>query len=135
AENLILKLELGAARQGLHADPAVPELAVSARLLLVPALDVGFAADGLAIRNLGSLQRHIHAVTFFKPADDYLDMLLAAAAQQKLFGLRIAIEPQRLIFLQNAMDGMAHAVFVRPRFGLNRKCYGGLGQLDRVVLD
>jgi hypothetical protein len=41
AEDLVLELEILAARQGLELDPGVAELAPAARLLLVPALDVG----------------------------------------------------------------------------------------------
>ena len=56
AEDLVGEFELAAARQRLHADPAIAELAVTAGLLLVAALDVGRAADRFAIRDLGRLQ-------------------------------------------------------------------------------
>ena len=101
-----------AARQRLHADPAIAELAVAAGLLLVPALHVGLAANGFAIRNLGRVQFHVHAVALLQAADDDFDVLLPAAGEQKFLGLRIAIEAQRLVLFQNLVDRVAHAVFV-----------------------
>ena len=85
-----------AARQRLHANPAVAELAVAAGLLLVAALHVGLSANGFAIRNFRRVQLDVDAVALLQAADDDLDMLLAAAGEQKFLGLRIAIEAQRL---------------------------------------
>src|ERR1039458_8919187 len=51
-EDLFDEFKLGAARQRLHFDPAIAELAVAAGLFLVAALDVGVAPYGFAIRNL-----------------------------------------------------------------------------------
>ena len=45
AEDLVDELELRAARQRLHLDPAIAELAVAAGLLLVPALHVGVCRE------------------------------------------------------------------------------------------
>ncbi len=55
AENFIGKLKLPAARQWFHLDPAVSKLPMAARLLLVPALNIRFPADGFPIRHFGSL--------------------------------------------------------------------------------
>ena len=55
AENFIDKLKLPAARQRFHLDPAVSKLPVAARLLLVPALNIRFPADGFPIGHFGSL--------------------------------------------------------------------------------
>ncbi len=41
AEDVVLELEVAAARQRLHADLAVAELPVAAGLLLVPAVRLG----------------------------------------------------------------------------------------------
>jgi len=60
---------------------------MSAGLLLVPALDVGFAADSFAIRDFRRFERNVYAVAPFQPADDDLDMLLPATAEQKFLGL------------------------------------------------
>ena len=83
-------------------------------LLLVAALHVGLAADGLAVRNFRCFQRHVHSVTFLKPADDDLDVLLPATAKQELLGLWIAIKAQRLVLFQNAVDCIAHPVLIWP---------------------
>ena len=45
AENLVGELEFPAARQRLHANPAIAELPVAAGLLLVPALHVGASRE------------------------------------------------------------------------------------------
>src|SRR5437899_11309011 len=92
-EDFVYKLEIGTARQRLHANPAVAELPVTAGLLLMPTLDVGFAPDGLTIRNFGRLECDIDAVTLFQAADDHLDVLLSAAREQKLLRLWVAVEP------------------------------------------
>jgi hypothetical protein len=64
AEDFVREFELPAARQRLQTNPAVSELPVSAGLLLVTALDVGFASDRFPLRNLGRVQLDIHAVAF-----------------------------------------------------------------------
>ena len=142
AENFVGELEFPAARQRLHANPAIAELAVAAGLLLVAALHVGLAANGFAIRNLRRVQLHIHAVALLQAADDHFHVLLPAAGQQKLLGLRIAIEAQRLIFFQNPLDRVAHAIFVlaaswrrwRTRWKARASCTGGIGDERRLVV-
>src|ERR1051326_5793647 len=62
AENIVDELELPSTWQRLHFDFAITVLAVAAGLLLVPALDVGLAATGLAIRDLGRLQGRFSVV-------------------------------------------------------------------------
>ena len=126
---------LRAARQRLHLDPAIAELAVAAGLLLVAALDVGVSADGLAVRNLGRLQGDVHAVALLQAADHDFHMLLSGAGEQELARLRIAVEAQRLVFFQDAVDGVAHAVFVVARLGFDGEGDGGLGQLHRRIGD
>ena len=62
-------------------------------------------------------------------------MLLSAAGEQELAGLRVAVEAQGLVFFQDAVDGVAHAVFVVARLGFDGEGDGGLRQLDRRVGD
>ena len=135
AEDFVGELEVAAARQRFHLDPAIAELAVAAGLLLVAALDVGPAANGFAVGNLRRFQGDIHAVALLQAADDDFHVLLAAAGEQELPGLRIAVEAQRLVFFQNAVDGVAHAVFVVARLGFNGEGDGGLRQFDRRIGD
>ena len=92
-------------------------------------------ANRLAIRNLRRLERHFHAVALLQPADDDFDVLLAAARQQKLLRLRIAIEAQRLVLFENLVHRVAHAVFVLPRLGFDRERDGRLRQFHRRIVD
>ena len=119
--------------QRLHLDPAIAELPVAAGLLLVPPLDVGLPANGLAIRNLGRLQRDIHAITLLHAADHDFHVLLARAGEQKLARLRIAIEAQRLVLFQNAVHRLPHAIFVVARLGFNGESDGRLRQFHRRI--
>ncbi len=121
--------KLGSARQRLHANPAIAELPVAAGLLLVTALHIGRAADGFAIRNLGRFQRDIHAIALLQPADRDFDMLLAGAGDQKLLGLRVAVEAQGEILFEQFVEGVAHAVFVGAAFRLHGEGDGRLRQL------
>jgi len=46
-----------------------------------------------------------------------LDVLLPAAGQEKLLGLGVAVEAEGLVFLEDALDGVADAVFVLAGLG------------------
>src|SRR5208283_5278993 len=135
AKHFVGKLKLRAAFERLHADPAIAELPMSASLLLVASLDVGPAADRLAIGNLGSVQFHFDAVAFLKTADNHLDVLLSAARQQELFRLRIAIEAQRQIFFQDFRNRIAHAVLILARLRRDGICDGRLRDVDSGISD
>ena len=135
AENIIDELDALASRQRLQADAAKAELPVPAGLLLVFAFGVGLAADGLAVGNLGRLQSQLHVVAFAKLGHHDFDVLLARAGKQEFLGLRIAAEAQREVLFQYFVDGRADAVFVRSRFGLDGKGYGGLGNARRRIVD
>ena len=91
AEDFVGELEAGAARQRLHANFAVAELAVAAGLLFVAAVGLGLGADGFAIGNLGRLERDLGVVALFEAADDGLDVRLAGAGDEELVGLRVAV--------------------------------------------
>jgi hypothetical protein len=60
-------------------------------------------------------------------------MLLAATGQQEFARLRIAVEAQRLVFFQNAVHGLAHAVFVVARLGFDGEGDGRLRQFHRRI--
>ena len=62
AEDLVLELELLAARQRLEDDLAVGELAAAAGLLLVAAVPLGGAVHGLAVGDLGRMEDEVHLV-------------------------------------------------------------------------
>ena len=130
-----MELELAAARQRLHANPAVAELAVAAGLLLMPALHVSIAAHGLAVGDLGRMQLHIDVVLTPQTRHDDLDVLLPVARQQELLGLRIAVEAQARVLFENLVNGMPHAVFVGAGLGENGVGDGRLRQFDGRISD
>ena len=135
AEDVVDELELRAAGQGRHVDFAVAELAVSAGLLLVAALDVGGAADGFAVGHLGGLEDDLGVVAALELADDDLDVLLAGAGDEEVLGLRIAEEAQHGVLFHELVDADAEFVFVGAGLGLDGEGDGGLGQGDGRVLD
>jgi len=130
AENFVGELELLAARQRLHSDPAIAELAVTAGLFFVAALHAGGAANGFAIGNFGCVQLDFDTVAALETADDDFDMLLAVAGEQEFVGLRIAIKAQGTVFFENFVDGGREAVFIVARFGGDGVGDGGLGNVD-----
>ena len=90
AEDVVLELEVAAARQRLDPDLAVAELAVAAGLLLVAAVRLGGRGDRLAVGNPRRLEVDLDAEAAFQLGDGDLDVQLALAGQQQLVRLRIA---------------------------------------------
>ena len=84
---------------------------------------------------LGALSVDVHAVALLQPADHDFDVLLPGAGQQEFAGLRIAIEAQGLVLFQDAVDGVAHAVFVVARLGFDGEGDRRLGEFDRRIGD
>src|SRR3990172_4709307 len=101
AKNVIYELKLAAARQWLHFDFAVAELAVTAGLLLVAALDVGGTADGFTVRDFRGLECDINVIAALEARDHHLILLLACPAEQEFVRLRVAVESQRRVLFQN----------------------------------
>ncbi len=129
AKDVVDELDALAALDRLHLDAANAELAVAARLLLVLAFDVGFAADGFTVRDFGWFESEIDMVALVELGDDDFNVLLAGAGQQKFLGLRIAGKAERGIFLQDFMNRDADLVFVSAGFRLDGKGNGRLGKL------
>src|SRR5260370_24479839 len=77
AKDVVHELDALAALNRLHLDAAYAELAVATALLLVLAFDVGFPADGFAVRNLGGFERTVAMAALVDLGDDDFDMLLA----------------------------------------------------------
>ena len=101
AEDVVLELEVAAARQRLHADLAVAELAVAAGLLLVPAVRLGGRRDRLAVGNPRRLEVDLDAEPPLQLRDGDLDVQLALAGEQQFVRLRIArVADGRILFLQ-----------------------------------
>ena len=119
AENVIHEFDARAARRRFHADAAHAELAVSAGLFLVFSFGVGLAANRLAVRHFGRLQRQVHVIALVQFRHDDFDVLLSRPGQQELLGLRIARKMQRWVFFQDAVDGGTDAVLIGARLGLH----------------
>jgi hypothetical protein len=120
AEDLVVELEVLAARQGLEFDPDVAELAAASGLLLVPALDVGPALDRLEVRDLGRLEVDVDVVALLQPLGDDADVELAVAGDEELGGVRVALDADRRVLLDDAVGGLGDAVLVGPSLGLRR---------------
>ena len=135
AEDFVDELEVAAARQRLHLDLAIAELAVTAALLLVTALHVGAAANGFAIGNLRRLQDYLSVVPVLQLGDDDFDVLLAGSGDEEFLGLRIAEEAQHGIFFHQLVNAVAQFVFVGAGLGLDGEGDGRLGKGDLRILD
>ena len=61
-----------------------------AGLFLVLAFDVGFAADGFAVRNFRRFQSEVDVVALVQLGHDHFDVLLSRTCEQEFFRLRIA---------------------------------------------
>jgi hypothetical protein len=108
---------------------------MAARLLFVFAFGVRLPANRFAVGDLGRFQSHFHVVALSQFCDHDLDMLLPGAGEQEFFRLRVAPEAQGEILLENSVDGHADAVFVGPRFRLDRKSDGRFGNARRRIKD
>src|SRR5204862_765860 len=120
AKNIIDEFEVAAAWQRLHLDLAIAVLSMATGLLLVTALHVGFAADRLPIRNLGRFEHDFSVVTLLELCHHNFDVLLACARNEKLLGLRIAIEAQHGVFFNQFMNAIGELVSIGASLGLDR---------------
>ena len=59
---------------------------------------VGLAPNCFPVRDLRSFQYHFGVVALLQLGDDYLNVLLASAGDEKFLGLRIAEEADHLVF-------------------------------------
>src|SRR5258707_5707507 len=129
AEDIVDELDALAALDRLHFDAAYAELTVAAGLFFMLAFDVGFAADGFAVRDFGRLQSEIDVIALVELGDDNFNVLLAGTGEEKFLGLRITRKAERGIFLQDFMNGDADLVFISAGFRLDGKGDGRLGKL------
>ncbi len=106
-----------------------------AGLFLVLALGIGLAADRLAIRYFGRLERQVNVVALVQLGDHHLDVLLSRASQQKFLGLRVARKMQRGVLFKNTMYGGADAVLVSARLGFHREGDRRLGKMRQRVMN
>ena len=123
------------ARQGLQADPAVAELAVAARLLLVAPVGLGRGLDRLPVGDLRLLEVDLDLVALAQARDHHLDVELAHAREQHLVGLRVARDAQDRVLLEQPLERGRDLVVVAARLRLDGEGGGGLREHDRRVDD
>src|SRR5205814_9390329 len=75
-EDLAGKHNTASPRQRLHPNPAIAELPMTSRLLLVSPLRFGLATNRLAVRHLRRLQHHLRVVTLLQLRDNRLNVRL-----------------------------------------------------------
>ena len=99
ADDLVLEHEPRPPGQRRHADPAVAVLASAAGLLLVLALPLGPALEGLPVSDLGLGHQGVHAELAGQPPHDDLEMALPQPANQRLAQLGIVLVVEGGVFL------------------------------------
>ncbi len=111
--------ELDAAvRVGLELQPDVPEHPVAAGLLLVPAVDLGLAADRLLVRHLRRVGHDRRAELALEPLDDDRDVRLAHRAQD-LLAERRPFQADGRLLLEHPLERRTHLVEVALRLRLD----------------
>ena len=104
AVDLLLEHEAGAARQRLHLDDHVAELAVAARLLLVPALLGHRLADGFAIADGRRVALHLDPEAPLQPRENGVEMLVVDSAQADFVIGVVMLDDQRGILLAEPLQ-------------------------------
>src|ERR1700687_135482 len=121
ADDVVLELEAATTLERLDLEPAIAVLAAAPRLALVLALSLGAALDGFFVRHLGRLKFNVYIKFSLELLDRNFDMHLAGAGQDNLVGLRVAMGLQRLVLLDQPLQGLRGLLLVALGLGANRK--------------
>jgi len=121
ADDPVHKFEPRAPGQRFDFQPGVAVLPPSAGLLLVLALDVRLALDGLLVRNLGGFQVDLNAELPPHLFHGDLDVDLSHPGYDHLLGLVVPVEMHGRVFFDKAVDGGDDLVFVAPALGFDGK--------------
>ena len=119
----------------LHPHERDAELAVPAGLLLVLALGLGRAGDRLAVRDLHVLGLDLDAELAVQPLERDAEVRLAHAPQQRLVRLGVALEAQRRVLVEQAVQRVGELVLVALRLGVDRDREHGLRRGERLDVD
>ena len=101
---------------------------MSTTLLLVAAMGVGFAADCFPIWNFRRLKHHFRVVSLLQLGDDYFDVLLSGAGDEKFFGLSVAEEAHHLVLFHELVKTVGELVLIRARLRFDCECDRRLGK-------
>ncbi len=124
-------LDVGAARQREHADVHFAELAAAAGLLLVAVAALGVGLDRFAVGDLRLLGFDFHLVAALEPLADDRQVQLAHAGHHQFLGLRIAVEAERRIFLDDLVQRTGELGLVAAALGRDGQADHRRGELNR----
>src|SRR5476651_834803 len=123
ANDLVLERVATAGRERLERELDARELGRTTRLLLVGVVDVGLAAERLAIGNLRSADIGVDLVGTAQDVDLDLEMELAHALDDGLSRLLVGRDAERRVFLDETAQCLAELLLVGLRLRLD-------GELD-----
>ena len=118
--DLLLEQEAGAARQRLHFDDHVAELAVTARLLLVAALLGHRFADRFAVADARRVALHLDPEAALQPCEHRVEMLVIDPPQADLVIGLVMLDDQRRILLAEPLQRARQLDVVLAVGGLDR---------------
>ena len=104
------------------------------RLLLVAIAAFGLGLDRLAIGNLRLLGVDLHLVAPLEPFAEHLQVQLAHAGDHQLLGLRVAVQLERGVFLDDLVQRAGELAFVAAALGRHGQADHRRGKLDRRQL-
>ena len=113
AENRFFELEPGSAREWRKTDEYLSELAVAARLLLVPVIRFSLLGDCLAIGHTRLARFDLYLVLFLQCIKDDAELHLAHARKHPLRSLGVIEIGQRRILFHHAAEELAYLVDIR----------------------
>jgi hypothetical protein len=73
-------------------------------------------------------QIHLDVVPFLELVCDYPDMKLTVAGDEELVCVRVALDPDRGVFIGDPVGSLGDPVLVRPGLGVHGERDRGLGK-------
>ncbi len=134
AGDLVVEPEAAAARQRLDVEHHVAELAVPARLLLVPAAHLDALLDRLLVGQLPRLGFRLHAVLALQPLERHAQVHLALAPQHHLVRVLGVLEPERGVLLHQPGQRARQLHLVLAVLDADGDAVDGFGRLGRLDL-
>src|SRR6185437_1433248 len=112
ADDVVDELEARAAVQRLDAQVHLTELTGAAGLLLVAAMALGRAGDGLTIGDAGGVGLHVHAVPLPHPLQQGAQVQLAGAIEDGLVDRGVVLDADAGIFRGELVQRVGEALLV-----------------------